>query len=58
MSAGSIILFVSPFLNQALVDIGVTQQNIGFVYIIFFAELMLFIGNSMGYYIFKKEESS
>ena len=46
MSAGSIILFVSPFLNQALVDIGVNQQNIGFVYIIFFAELMLFIGNS------------
>ncbi len=46
MSAGSIILFVSPFLNQALVDIGVNQQNIGFVYIIFFAELMLFLGNS------------
>ncbi len=46
MSAGSIILFISPFLNQALVDVGINGHNMNFVYIIFFAELMLFAGTS------------
>jgi len=46
MSAGSIILFISPFLNQALVDVGINGGNINFVYLIFFAELMLFLGTS------------
>ncbi len=46
MSAGSLILFISPFLNQALVDVGINGHNMSFVYIIFFAELMLFAGSS------------
>ncbi len=46
MSAGSIILFISPFLNQALVDVGINGGNLNFVYLIFFAELMLFFGTS------------
>lgn len=44
--AGSIILLITPFLTQAMVDFGINKQDIGFVYIIFIAQLMLFAGSS------------
>ncbi|MFQ6121168.1 MAG: peptidase domain-containing ABC transporter, partial [Methanosarcinales archaeon] len=44
--AGSIILLITPFLTQALVDFGINKQNIRFVYAIFIAQLMLFAGSS------------
>ena len=44
--AGSIILLITPFLTQAMVDFGINQQNIGFIYVIFVGQLMLFVGSS------------
>lgn len=46
MLAGSAILVITPLLSQALVDQGIIQQNLGFVYVILIAQLMLFLGNS------------
>jgi ATP-binding cassette subfamily B protein len=46
MLAGSAILVIAPLLSQALVDQGIIQQNLGFVYVILIAQLMLFLGNS------------
>jgi len=46
MIAGSAILVITPLLSQALVDQGIIKQNLGFVYVILIAQLMLFLGNS------------
>lgn len=39
---GSFLQLVFPFLTQSLVDFGINRQNIGFVYMILIAQLMLF----------------
>ncbi len=44
MVAGSIISLIFPFLMQALIDFGVNQQDLEFVYILLLAQLMLFGG--------------
>jgi ATP-binding cassette subfamily B protein len=41
---GSALGLVFPFLTQALVDSGISNQDLGFVYIILLAQLMLFFG--------------
>lgn len=46
MFSGSIILLITPFLTQALVDFGINKQNLNFVYLILFAQIMLFLGSS------------
>lgn len=40
---GSLLQLILPFLTQAIVDIGITTQNISFVYLIFIAQIVLFI---------------
>ena len=42
--AGSILQLIFPFLTQSIVDIGIQNQDMGFVYIILFAQLFLFAG--------------
>lgn len=37
--AGTLLQLVFPFLNQSLVDIGIQNQNMGFVYLILFAQI-------------------
>ena len=44
--AGSILQLIFPFLTQAVVDIGIQNQDINFIYIILLAQLMLFIGRT------------
>ncbi len=44
--AGSAISLILPFLTQSLVDFGVNNQDIGFVYAILFAQLSLFVGTA------------
>lgn len=44
MIVGSLLQLIFPFLTQALVDFGIQNQNIGFVYTILTAQLMLFAG--------------
>ena len=41
--AGSVIQLIIPFLTQAVVDVGVNQKNIPFLYMIFFAQLALYL---------------
>jgi len=40
-----IVELIIPFLTQAIVDKGIHQQDIDFVYLILLAQLMLFIGS-------------
>lgn len=41
---GSLLQLVFPFLTQSVVDIGIQNQDIHFIYLIFIAQLFLFIG--------------
>ncbi|MRX70412.1 ATP-binding cassette domain-containing protein [Flavobacterium resistens] len=44
--AGSLLQLIFPFLTQSIVDIGIQNQNIQFVYLVLFAQLFLFIGKT------------
>lgn len=41
---GSLLTFITPFLTQSIVDIGIQNQDIKFIYLIIIAQIMLFIG--------------
>lgn len=43
---GTILMLILPFLTQAVVDIGIRQKDIGFIYLILLAQLGLFIGQA------------
>tara|TARA_R110002020_G_scaffold75065_6_gene191426 strand:- start:2678 stop:4867 length:2190 start_codon:yes stop_codon:yes gene_type:complete len=44
--AGSLLQLVVPFLTQSVVDVGIKNQDVHFVYLILFAQIALFIGRS------------
>ncbi|RKR09916.1 ATP-binding cassette subfamily B protein [Flavobacterium sp. 90] len=44
--ASSLIQLIFPFLTQSIVDIGIQNQNINFIYLILFAQLFLFAGRT------------
>lgn len=44
--AGSLLQLVFPFLTQSILDIGVQNRDIHFVYLILFAQLMVFFGRT------------
>lgn len=41
---GSIIQLIFPFLTQAVIDIGINTRDLGFIYLVLFAQLALVIG--------------
>ncbi|MFC2098952.1 peptidase domain-containing ABC transporter [Bacteroidota bacterium] len=43
MLLGSIIQLLFPFLTQSIVDVGINNQDIGFIYLILIAQLVLFV---------------
>jgi ATP-binding cassette subfamily B protein len=43
---GSLLQLIFPFLTQSIVDVGIQNQNIHFIYLILFAQLFLFIGRT------------
>jgi len=43
---GSLLQLIFPFLTQTLVDFGINNRNIGFVYTILLAQLMLFFSRT------------
>lgn len=43
---GSLLQLILPFLTQSIVDVGIQNQDIDFIYLILFAQLMLFIGRT------------
>ncbi len=44
--AGSLLQLILPFLTQSVVDVGIENQDINFVYLILFAQLFLFLGKA------------
>ncbi len=42
----SLLQLILPFLTQAIVDVGITHQNIGFVWLILLGQLMITIGRT------------
>lgn len=44
---GSIFTLIFPFLTQSIVDIGIQNQNIGFIYLVLLGQLMLFLGQTV-----------
>lgn len=43
---GSILQLIFPFLTQSIIDVGVQNQNIDFIYAVLIAQTMLFIGTA------------
>lgn len=41
---GSVLQLAFPFLLQVIIDVGIKQHNVSFIYLILFAQLFLFIG--------------
>ncbi|MVZ62970.1 peptidase domain-containing ABC transporter [Sphingobacterium humi] len=41
---GSLLALVFPFLTQSIVDIGIQNQDLNFIYLILFAQIMLYLG--------------
>ncbi len=46
LMAGSLLQLILPFLTQSIVDVGIKNQDINFIYLILFAQLFLFIGKA------------
>lgn len=44
---GSIIQLILPFLTQGVVDVGIKNQDIHFIYLVLIAQLLLFFGRSL-----------
>src|SRR5690606_12417572 len=44
--AASLLQLIFPFLTQSIVDVGIKNQDIHFIYLILFAQLALFIGRA------------
>ena len=44
--AGSLLQLITPFLTQSIVDVGIKNQDINFIYLILIAQLMLFFGRT------------
>lgn len=44
--ATSLLQLIFPFLMQSIVDVGIQNQNIHFIYMILFAQLLLFAGQT------------
>lgn len=43
---GSLFQLIFPFLTQSIVDVGIQNQNIGFIWLILIAQLMVFVGQT------------
>lgn len=44
--SGCLLQFIMPFLTQAIVDIGIKYNNIGFIWLVLLGELMIVIGRT------------
>ena len=44
--AGSLLQLIIPFLTQSIVDVGIKNQDLNFIYLILIAQLFLYIGKA------------
>lgn len=42
--AGSLLSLILPFLTQSIVDVGIQNQDLNFIYLVLLAQIMLFLG--------------
>ena len=42
--AGSLLSLIIPFLTQSIVDVGIQNQDLNFIYLVLLAQVMLFLG--------------
>ncbi len=47
LTAGSLLQLITPFLTQSIVDVGIKNEDINFVYLVLIAQLSLFIGRTL-----------
>ncbi len=47
LTASSILQLIFPFLTQSIVDVGITNQDVNFIYLVLIAQLSLFIGRTL-----------
>ena len=47
LGVGSILQLIVPFLTQSVVDIGIQNRDLNFIYLILIAQVMLFIGRTV-----------
>ena len=45
--AGSLLQLILPFLTQSIVDVGIKNQDLNFIYLILIAQLFLFVGRAL-----------
>lgn len=43
---GSLLQLIFPFLTQSIVDVGIQNQDIGFIHLVLIAQVMLFVGRT------------
>lgn len=43
---GSVLQLIFPFLTQSIVDVGIQNQDINFIYVVLIAQFMLFLGQA------------
>ncbi len=43
---GSLLQLIFPFLTQSIVDVGIQNQDINFIYVVLAAQIMLFLGRT------------
>src|SRR5690606_13944484 len=43
---GSLLQLIFPFLTQSIVDVGIQNQDINFIYVVLVAQVMLFLGRT------------
>ncbi len=46
MLVGSLVMLIIPFLTQAIVDIGISNQDLKFVYLVIIAQFVLILGKT------------
>jgi ATP-binding cassette subfamily B protein len=44
--AGSLLSMIFPFLTQSIVDVGIQNQDLNFIYLVLLAQVMLFLGRT------------
>lgn len=44
IAIGSVLALIFPFLTQSIIDFGINNRNVEFIYIVLMAQMMLFLG--------------
>jgi len=47
LTATSLLQLIFPFLTESIVDIGIRNQDVSFIYLVLFAQLFLFVGRTV-----------